>query len=188
MSAAAPTIGCILLAAGSSKRFGADKRGHALPSGKTMLEQTAQTLLQVFTPRIMVLRADDAGLAQHFGGTWQIIHAADANLGMGHSLAAAMRLTKGWQGAVVALADMPWIKADTYSAIRDALREDRLIVPFYRGQRGNPVAIGSDYFPRVATLQGDSGARQLMQKFSERIIPLEVDDEGILQDLDTPPG
>ena len=180
------TVGCIVLAAGGSKRFGADKRRHVLPNGMTMLEQTLHTLQQVFAKRVLVLRADDADLAAQFGDDWQVIAAADAALGMGHSLAAAVPATKGWEGAVVALADMPWIKADTYKAIMQALRPQHLIVPFHQGQRGNPVAIGSDYFPRVATLQGDSGARQLMQKFSECIVHLDVDDAGILQDLDTP--
>ncbi|MES2605649.1 MAG: nucleotidyltransferase family protein [Pseudomonadota bacterium] len=180
-------VGCIVLAAGSSKRFGSDKRRHQLPSGMTMLEQTLAILQQVFERRVLVLRADDADLSIQFANEWHIINAPNAELGMGHSLAAAMQATQQWNGAVIALADMPWLKTHTLTAIRHALKPDNLVVPFYEGQRGNPVAIGSDYFGRLAALQGDSGARQLMQEFSDRIIQLNVDDAGILQDLDTRP-
>jgi molybdenum cofactor cytidylyltransferase len=182
-----PRIGCIVLAAGSSKRFGSDKRLYRLPSGTGVLQQTLENLLPLFRQRILVLRPDDTELAMQHGKDWQIVVAAQAGLGMGNSLAAAMQATRDWQGAVIALADMPWVLPATVCRVRDALTPDTIVVPTWQGRRGNPVGIGCDYFARLAALQGDSGARQLMQEFSARLVKLEIDDPGLVRDLDVRP-
>ncbi len=180
-------IGCIVLAAGNSRRFGSDKRRYLLPSGTSVLQQTLANLLPLFDQRVLVLRPDDQELAAQFANDWQIVVAADAAKGMGHSLAAAMQATTDWQGAVIALADMPWVLPATVCRVRDALGPGKLVVPTYQGQRGNPVAIGRDYFGRLAALQGDSGARQLMQEFGTHTVKLEIDDPGLVRDLDVLP-
>jgi len=182
-----PRIGCIVLAAGSTKRFGSDKRLFRLPSGTGLLQQTLDNLGPLFKHRVLVLRAGDTELASHFGTEWQVVVAATAELGMGHSLAAAMPATAAWQGAVIALADMPWVMPATVCRIRDAITPDILVVPTYQAQRGNPVGIGSDYFERLASLQGDSGARQLMQEFTGKTLTMAIDDPGLIRDLDTKP-
>jgi len=182
-----PRIGCIVLAAGSSMRFGSDKRLFRLPSGKSLLQQTLENLHPLFQKRLLVLRPDDQALAMQYGKDWQVVVAAQAGLGMGHSLAAAMQATRDWQGAVIALADMPWVLPASVSRVRDALTPDILVVPTWQGRRGNPVGIGRDYFARLAALQGDSGARQLMQEFSGCVVKLEINDPGLVRDLDVRP-
>jgi molybdenum cofactor cytidylyltransferase len=109
-------------------------------------------------------------------------------LGMGHSLAAAAPYFQAWPGAVIALADMPWVSSTTLQAIAQALTPDSLVVPHYQGQRGNPVGIGSRYFRELMSLHGDTGARALFQRHADKVIKLEVPDPTILQDLDTPPS
>jgi len=183
---AAP-VGCIVLAAGSSRRFGSDKRQHRLPGGKTLLEQTLDNVGQVFEHRVLVLRADDVALALRHGNQWQIVLAVDAELGLGHSLAAALPTAAAWSGAVVALADMAWVQPTSLRAVQQAVQPDTLVVPCHKGQRGNPVGIGSAYFDRLKTPHGDNGARTLFGEFRDKVIRLELDDPGILQDLDTPP-
>lgn len=180
--------GCIVLAAGSSRRFGSDKRRFVLASGTTLIEQTLAIVRTVFAQRVLVLRAEDAELATRYRDDWHIVLATDASLGMGHSLAAALPAVAGWPGAVIALADMAWVLPESFRAVQAALKPDTLVVPFYHGERGNPVGIGSDYFGRLANPQGDSGARQLFGEFSGKVIRLELDDPGILQDLDIQPS
>ena len=58
--------GCIVLAAGSSRRFGSDKRQFLLPSGTTLLDQTLATVRDVFDRRVLVLRTDDDELAERY--------------------------------------------------------------------------------------------------------------------------
>jgi molybdenum cofactor cytidylyltransferase len=180
-------VGCIVLAAGKSLRFGSDKRYHRLASGHTLLEQTLLCLQAVFHERVLVLRNDDHELANHYISDWQIVMASEAELGMGHSLAAAMTVTSHWPGAVIALGDMPWVQATTYQSLQLALAPATLVVPHYQGQRGNPVAIGRDHFVTLSKATGDVGARHLFAQHPDLVTRLEVNDPGILLDLDTLP-
>jgi molybdenum cofactor cytidylyltransferase len=179
------TVGCIVLAAGSGARFGSDKRMAAF-GADTLLAHTLGTIAPEFHERILVLRSGDEALAKRFAGEWQVVFAADAGKGMGHSLAAAMERTGSWNGAVIALADMPYVLGSTFRALREALSADSIVVPHYHGERGNPVGIGRHYFTELAALQGDQGARALLRQHAAAIEVVEVEDPGILRDVDTP--
>jgi molybdenum cofactor cytidylyltransferase len=179
-------IGCIVLAAGAGSRFGSDKRV-AHYGASTLLEYTLRSIPPVFAKQVLVLRPGDEVLARRFAPEWEVVYAADAARGMGHSLAAAIQRASDWTGAVIALADMPSIQPATYAAVKDATAAaDSLVVPHYRGERGNPVGIGRAYFAELARLEGDQGARALLQQHAAAVIKLEVDDPGILRDIDTP--
>ena len=184
MTPATAAIGCIVLAAGASARFGADKR--LAPFGaNTLLTQTLHNIAPAFSQRVLVLRAGDTTLAALYAADWQVVFAAEAHKGMGHSLAAALRFTTGWTGAVIALGDMPLVQTATYGVVRAQLSPDNLVVPYHHGQRGNPVGIGSRYFAELSGLQGDRGARALLEQHQAQIVRVAVDDSGILQDIDT---
>lgn len=185
MTPPATGIGCIVLAAGTGSRFGSDKRQARL-GGITLLEQSLNTIAPLFNKRLLVLRPGDETLASGFAPFWQVLFASEALKGMGHSLAAAMAGTHDWDGAVIALADMPLVQAATFCAIRDHLAADTLVVPCYQGRRGNPVGIGRQFFAELACLQGDQGARKLLEQHAGAVVRLTVDDPGILRDIDTP--
>jgi molybdenum cofactor cytidylyltransferase len=181
-----PRIGCVVLAAGFARRFGADKRQALLSDGSTMLARTLQNAAPAFADRLLILHDGDAALAQQHAPFWNVIIAKDAAFGLGHSLAAALPHLEGYTGIVVALGDMPWVRTLTYRQVKAAINAHTLVLPHYQGQRGNPVGIGSDFFAELATPQGDQGARALFLRHANAILRREVEDPGILRDVDTP--
>ncbi|HMS81541.1 MAG TPA: NTP transferase domain-containing protein, partial [Burkholderiaceae bacterium] len=124
------------------------------------------------------------------------VECPDADLGMGHSLAAAARAAAddGADAVLVMPADMPWLAPSSARAIVDAARAGddpgapratRIVVPALPdGRRGHPVAFGAAHLPALARLRGDRGARALLDAFAPRVLVL--DDAGILRDVDTP--
>lgn len=176
---------CLVLAAGSGRRFGTDKRLARLEDGRRLLDATLASIPEELT-RYIVLQAGDRELAGSLPANWTPVFAADAHKGMGHSLAAGIKALPDCSAVLVALGDMPAVARRTYEAIIAALREDRLVVPRHEGRRGNPVGIGSNFFPRLLDPRGDLGARALLDRCPEHLYWLDVQDAGILRDVDTP--
>ncbi|HJW03191.1 MAG TPA: nucleotidyltransferase family protein [Azospira sp.] len=188
---AAPPLAAILLAAGSARRFGSDKLLASLADG-TPVALAAARAIQAGMPSgallVAVIRPEQTALAtllQEAG--WQPVASAEAALGMGHSLAAGVEASREAAGWLVALADMPYLQPASVAAVAAALSADApLAAPGYRGQRGHPVGFGAAYREELQALSGDAGARHLIQRDRARLRLLEVDDPGVLQDVDTP--
>lgn len=178
----------ILLAAGFSRRFGGDKRLQPLADGRPMAAAAASNLLAACGRVIAVVRPEDKRLADvldEVGCT--VVSAEDAALGMGHSLAAGVAASGDAAGWLIALADMPRIEAASYRAVLAALQGGAAIArPHYRGQSGHPVGFAAMWRADLLGLQGDAGARAILQSAPGRVVACPVDDAGVLFDIDTP--
>ncbi len=180
-------IGGILLAAGKSRRFGADKRFACLDTGETLLLRSARVLSQVVEARVLVVGQDDdpVRFRQALPG-WQVVRAELSALGMGASLAAAVRTVAAqWSGCLVALADKPFVLPATVRAVRNVLDEE-IVVPRSGGEWGHPVGFPRRLFAAMCELKADGEARQLIVAESARCRFIDVDDPGVLFDIDTP--
>ena len=182
------TVGILLLAAGSSRRFGSDKRRATLKDGRTLLETCIDTIRSSELPCLVCLGGGDAALAGELRGRGvAVAQCPGASGGMGRTLAEGVRQCPGdWEGVLIALADMPWIKASSYREIARRLAPDTIVVPYCAGARGNPVGFGRRFFGLLQQQQGDSGARELIARFPAAVRRLELDDPGIRRDVDTP--
>ncbi|MBI2731888.1 MAG: nucleotidyltransferase family protein [Aquabacterium sp.] len=183
------SIAGLILAAGRGVRFGGDKRLVRLPDGRTLLEATLARHAGLSSPLWVVLRPGDeaaSALARSYGA--QILICEDAHLGMGHSLACGARALMDepeLDGVVVDLADMPWVSAHTLRLIRQALAEHgQAVVPLYQGRMGQPRGLPASCLAALARLRGDEGARHIVSW--QDAVHVDVDDHGILQDIDRP--
>jgi molybdenum cofactor cytidylyltransferase len=106
---------------------------------------------------------------------------------MGASLACGIAETAGADGWLIALADMPYIKESTFRSLVEALRAGaELVAPVHAGQRGHPVGFSAMFRSELLALDGDRGARQLLTRHADRLVRCEIDDPGVLMDVDTP--
>lgn len=178
----------ILLAAGQARRFGSDKLMHPVANGEPMAVVCARRLLQGCGQAVAVLRPEQTALAawlQREG--LHTVLARDAHLGMGHSLAAAVRATPQAQGWVIGLADMPGLQPETIALVAEAIRSGASIAaPLVRGQRAHPVGWAGSWGPALSALSGDQGARALLQAHATQLTTLPCGDAGALIDVDTP--
>jgi len=176
----------ILLAAGRSRRFGSDKLLHPLPGGMPMALASANALRAVLPRTVAVVRKDNQALAALFNARGiETAVAEHADYGMGASLAAGVAATANASGWLVALADMPFIRPTTVADVASAIRRGAdLAAPTYEGRRGHPVAFSADYRDALLKLQGDDGAKFLIQKYSDDMVLVECGDPGVLVDID----
>lgn len=181
-------IAGVLLAAGAGTRFGGRKLLHPLPSG-TLIGVAALRNLRSALPRVVVVvRPGDDELRQLLAmERVPMIECAQAERGMGHSLAAGVAAETDADGWVIALGDMPYVRPDTIRAVAQAVeRGAELVVPVFGGQRGHPVGFGARFRDHLLALSGDAGARVVLTRHASAVQQLEVDDPGVVQDVDTP--
>ena len=89
----------------------------------------------------------------------------DADDGMAYSLVHALRHSlPAAQSWLIALGDMPHVRESTIRALSDAVAGGAVIAaPVSGGRRGNPVAFGAECLPGLLALEGDEGARRILQ-------------------------
>ena len=178
----------ILLAAGSSTRFGSDKLLHKLPDGTPVAVASARNLASALRRPLAVIRpgASDLRVALEGAGC-EVIECAAAHTGMGASLACAVRASADVAGWVVALADMPFIRPDTIAGMADWIINGAAVAaPLYRQQRGHPVCFSTYQRDELMALHGDEGARKVFQRHGGLGNLVRVDDPGVLRDIDVP--
>ncbi len=178
----------ILLAAGYSRRFGANKLLQPLSDGVPMALAAARRVRAALPEVLAVVNPDDSELARFLvEDGFPVSVCPRAREGMGASLAWAVSHTPRASAWVVALADMPFIRSETITQVADAIeRPTTLVAPVFRGRRGHPVGFGRAYFEQLIQLTGDEGARSILRDHAEQVRWLACEDSGILKDIDTP--
>ncbi|HTV46411.1 MAG TPA: molybdopterin-binding/glycosyltransferase family 2 protein [Stellaceae bacterium] len=187
-----PRIGALLLAAGRSSRMGGPNKLLAEIEGVPMVTRVAQRLLASRArPIVAVLgnRGDeiDAALGRL---PVERVRNPDFADGLSTSLKRGLAaLPEDLDGALVCLGDMPLVTGrhlDRLIAAFNPLEGRAIIVPTRRGKRGNPVLWASRFFAEMAQLAGDVGARHLIGEHAEQVAEIEMDDDAVLVDIDTP--
>jgi molybdenum cofactor cytidylyltransferase len=160
----APRLGCVLLAAGAGRRFGGPKQ-IALWRGAPLLEWALDAALGVpaLHPIVVVLGAhrDEVAISVDLSPA-DVVYAPDWEDGQSASLRAGVAALGAVDGAVVLLADMPFVTAQVVAGVIDHHGSGCDVVrAVYEGQPGHPVLLGRAALARVPELSGDVGARAL---------------------------
>ncbi|KQQ32917.1 molybdopterin-guanine dinucleotide biosynthesis protein MobA [Duganella sp. Leaf126] len=178
----------ILLAAGRGKRFdpsGVENKLLQRVAGEPVVAASARNMLAALPRVLAVVRPGDDRVAVLLGRLGcEVRVCADADLGMGESLVTAIDYTRGAEGWLIGLGDMPWVRPATMRALAAAIEDGaNIAAPVYQGRRGNPVAFSAYHLPLLLALDGDQGARAIVH--SHPVHEVAVDDDGVVRDIDT---
>jgi molybdenum cofactor cytidylyltransferase len=109
--------------------------------------------------------------------------------GLSSSLRAGIAsLSEKSDAALILLADMPDVGADTIDIVIDAFDPDLgrdVVVPTFEGKAGNPVLLSRRFFPALTALEGDMGARELIRANPESVVWVKAG-PSVTRDIDTP--
>lgn len=185
----------VILAAGRSLRMG---RAKALllcgPAGETFVRRLAVVLcdggveeaLVVGRPGDEVLRAEVDALPVRA----RYIENPHAEAGQLSSLLAGLAAADrpGVSAILVTPVDVPMIAARTVTALMEVFRSTNapIVRAVHRGRHGHPVMFSREVFDDLRQADPAMGARAVLRDHAERLVDVEVDDPGVLGDVDTP--
>jgi molybdenum cofactor cytidylyltransferase len=191
----APRIAALVLAAGSSSRMGGPNKLLCEVGGATMIERAVRAAVDSRCTQVVVVtgwqaeRVEAAFEAVRTFKPRKVVHNPDHSQGLSSSLRCGVAaLPRSVDAALVLLADMPWIGAAHIDRLIGAFdARDPAIVAAIRGdRRGHPVLWPRRYFPSIATLAGDVGARELLARNASEVRGVQFETDDIFDDIDTP--
>ena len=178
----------LVLAAGAGARFGGGKL-MAPWRGGVLIDGALDAAFAAPVEAVHVVVGADPRVADHArrrGAT--VVQAEHHAEGLSASLRAGLAdLPADAAGVLVLLGDMPRVPHSVLAPLVRAIEAGALAaVPEYDGRIGNPAALSAALFDQLAALQGDRGARGLIEGLGAAVALIPAPDSGVLFDVDRP--
>ncbi len=192
MTLPSPNIAAIILAAGQSQRMGARNKLLAEIKGKPMIRRVVEQVEASKTSHFVVVTGHNPSDIKSAIGPFQGSYVQNPRYseGLSSSLRCGIEaLGNEIDGALVVLGDMPEVSFEHMDKLIETFDPGKGIeacLPVYQGKRGNPVLWGRKYFKEIRAISGDKGARELIKKFETEITLVNMPNDGIFVDVDTP--
>jgi len=183
-------VHAVVLAAGRSSRMGGPNKLMAHFSGRPLIRQTAERALASMVQDAVVVTGHQAERVRDALDDIdvEIVHNPDFESGLSSSLKAGIAvLPQSCGGALILLGDMPEVAAADMDRLVREFRKaggQAIVRATHDGKRGNPVILPRALFDQVATLEGDTGARHLVESGLAEVIDVEIG-AGASIDVDT---
>ena len=182
-------ISSILLAAGQSKRMNGEnkliKKIHGIPlikhSVKNILTSSIDELIIVLGYQEEIIKKiidKDSKIKFVFNKDFETGMASSIKTGLVH-------LSEKTKAFFICLADMPMVNKDIYNQLIKFKDKSEIIVPTYKGQQGNPILFLISMKEKIMNIQGDVGAKKILELNKDKIMSVQIDDQGITKDFNT---
>ncbi len=193
-----PRIAILILAAGCSRRMKGGFKLLMAVDGVPMVRRVAEAAHAASPHTLIVVTGHEAEAVRLVLSPFSpvFIHNPDYASGMASSLRCGVSaLPETVEAVLVMLGDMPYLRPSHLQKLMTAYAfhahhahsadHTPIIVPTCHGKRGNPVLWPRCHFLQMQTLEGDQGARTLLQQFADEVVEIEMEDDAVLLDIDT---
>ena len=179
-------IGCLVMAAGSASRFGANKLAREI-GGKSLMRRALEAVpAEAFAQVAVVTQYPEAAaLAVEFG--FLAVENSHPEWGVSHTIRLGLSAMTACDGVLFQVADQPLLRRETVAKAAALWRErpEAIVALGHRGQRGNPCLFPARFFPELMALEGDRGGSAVIRRHPEALVLVETAAEE-LWDVDTP--
>ncbi len=181
----------IVLAAGRSRRMGEANKLLLPFRGAPIVRRAVRVATAAPVRNVVVVTGHERARVEEVlaGAKARLIHNPDYPSGMASSLRTGVAAAPDdASGFMILLGDMPLIGVDTLALLARRfgnLPPRAILIATTEEQRGHPVVFDAAYRDDLLRLDGDVGARAIIEANRAHVIEVDVDDPGILRDVDT---
>lgn len=185
------TLPAIVLAAGASSRMGQPKALLPLgPDGEPFVSRIVSTLVGAGIARVIVVTREPLRLPIERLAlpSTEIAVNASPERGQLSSLLTGLDYVGDGSAVMMTPVDVPRVSADTVRALIDTWRLTGagVVRPSFRGRHGHPAIFGSAVIAALRAADVAAGAKPVLAAFRGVSVSVTVDDEGVVDDVDTP--
>ena len=180
-------VGCVLLAAGLSSRFGRNKLLEKW-EGRSLIDRALAAVPSDRLSQIVVVTRfpEVRVLAQVYN--FEVVWNNCPEEGISASIRLGLNMLKGVDAAMFMVCDQVFLTQAGVSALVDFYHEhpDRIVCMSYNGERGNPCIFPAAFFPELLALRGDIGGGAVIKRYEPMLLRFDVSNAAELMDVDHP--
>jgi len=182
-------ISAILLAAGQSKRMNGENKLKKIINNLPLINHSINNILESNIDELIIVIGYQEKIIKKLinkNKKIKIILNKNFKNGMASSIKEGLKhLSEKTEYFFICLADMPNINKKIYNSLINSRKNYPIIIPTYKGQRGNPVLFDKSMKKIITNVEGDFGAKKIINMYEKKIFTFETNDQSIIQDFNT---
>ena len=182
-------ISAILLAAGQSKRMNGENKLTKKIQGVPLIKYSVKNILESSIDELIIITGYQSEVLKEVIGQHKkikFVFNEKFKTGMASSIKIGLNnLSENTEAFFVSLGDMPLISKNIYDQLISNIKKKEIIIPTYKKQQGNPVLFSVSMKDKIMNVKNDIGAKEILKTNKDKILNLEIDDQGILRDYNT---
>lgn len=184
-------IAMIMLAAGNSRRFGANKLLYEI-DGKPMYLRTLETLQaaakKIPDSEIVIVTQYEEIQKKAIEMKIPVFINPRPEDGISLSLKIGLECVSDTDACLFTVSDQPWLAVETIVELTELFKKEEkgMACTVWEGRTGNPCIFSNRYYQELRELSGDRGGKVLIKKHPEDVAYLQIEDARELQDVDVP--
>ncbi len=182
-------ISSILLAAGLSKRMGGENKLTKKIQGIPLIKHSVKNILASSINELIIVLGYQKEIIEKLIDKHEkvkFIFNKDFESGMASSIKVGINhLSDNSESFFICLADMPMVSSNIYDFLIKSKNQKDILVPTYKGQQGNPILFNKSMKEKIMSIDGDVGAKKILELNKDKILNLEINDQGVAKGFNT---
>tara|TARA_Y100000590_G_scaffold213416_1_gene241871 strand:+ start:20648 stop:21238 length:591 start_codon:yes stop_codon:yes gene_type:complete len=190
-------ISAILLAAGQSKRMHGENKLTKKINGVSLIKHSLQNILNSSIQEIIIVLGNEKEIIEKLidkNNKIKIVFNNNFKKGMSSSIKTGLKfLSKETHAFFICLGDMPTVNyydriLSFYNSNLELKKKNKkdIFVPTYKNIQTNPILFNISMKEKIMTLEGDIGAKEILELNKDKILNVNINDLGLAKDFDTP--
>ena len=182
-------ISTILLAAGQSKRMLGENKLTKEIKGVPLIKHSIKNVLESSVDELIIVLGYQKEVVEKLidkNEKIKFVFNQNFESGIASSIKTGLEnLSEKTEAFFICLADMPMVNKNIYNQLVKSKNDKEIIVPTYKGQQANPILFDKIMKKKLMNIDGDVGAKKLLELNKEKILNIPIDDVGITLDFNT---
>ena len=182
-------ISAILLAAGQSKRMNGENKLIKEIQGIPLIKLSVKNILASSIDELIVVLGYQKEIVEKLidkNEKIKFVFNKDFESGMASSIKTGLNnLSEKTEAFFICLGDMPMVNQDVYNQLIRSRNNKEIIIPIYKGQQGNPILFSKSMKSIIISIEGDIGAKKILEQNKDKILKVKIDDINITKDFNT---